>query len=156
MLGAGGAAKAVCLKLAQAGADVTVCNRTVDKAAALCARMPERLHPAGFDRDTLHRAAAECALLVNCTSLGMAGAGGRFEDLSFLDALAPETPVCDLIYAPAETELLRQARERGHRTMNGMGLLVHQAVLALERFTGVPIDAAAMRARLIPVLSEKT
>ena len=53
-------------------------------------------------------------------------------------------------------ELLRQARERGHRTMNGMGLLVHQAVLALERFTGVPIDAAAMRARLIPVLSEKT
>ena len=156
VLGAGGAAKAVCLKLAQAGADVTVCNRTVDKAAALCARMPERLHPAGFDRDTLHRAAAECALLVNCTSLGMAGAGGRFEDLSFLDALAPETPVCDLIYAPAETELLRQARERGHRTMNGMGLLVHQAVLALERFTGVPIDAAAMRARLIPVLSEKT
>lgn len=156
VLGAGGAARAVCLKLAQAGADVTVCNRTVDKAAALCARMPERLHPAGFDRDTLHRAAAECALLVNCTSLGMAGAGGRFEDLSFLDALAPETPVCDLIYAPAETELLRQARERGHRTMNGMGLLVHQAVLALERFTGVPIDAAAMRARLIPVLSEKT
>lgn len=156
VLGAGGAARAVCLKLAQAGAEVTVCNRTVDKAAALCARMPERLHPAGFDRDTLHQAAAGCALLVNCTSLGMAGAGGRFEDLSFLDALAPETPVCDLIYAPAETELLRQARERGHRTMNGMGLLVHQAVLALERFTGIPIDAAAMKARLIPVLSEKT
>ena len=157
LLGSGGAAKAVALKLVQQGAaSVTVCNRTAAKAEELCQYAPAVMKAAGFDQATLRREASRAELLVNCTSLGMAGAGGRFEDLSFLDALAPETPVCDLIYAPAETELLRQARERGHRTMNGMGLLVHQAVLALERFTGVPIDAAAMRARLIPVLSEKT
>lgn len=85
--GAGGAAKAVCLKLAQAGAEVVVCNRTADKAAALCAHEPARLRPAGFDPDTLRRKAAECGLLVNCTSLGMEGAAGQFEEFSFLDAL---------------------------------------------------------------------
>ena len=145
VLGAGGAAKAVCLKLAQAGAEVVVCNRTAEKAAALCAHDPEHLRPAGFDMDTLCREAAQCRLLVNCTSLGMEGAGGQFEDFSFLDALPHGAAVVDLIYAPAETELLRRAREKGHHTANGIGLLVNQAVLALERFTGAEIDAAEMK-----------
>ena len=73
--------------LAQAGAEVVVCNRTADKAAALCAHEPARLRPAGVDPDTLRREAAECGLLVNCTSLGMEGAAGQFEEFSFLDAL---------------------------------------------------------------------
>lgn len=145
VLGAGGAAKAVCLKLAQAGADVVVCNRTVSRAAELCAHDPARMRPAGFDIDTLRREAAECQLLVNCTSLGMAGAGGQFRDFSFLDVLPLNAPVVDLIYAPAETELLCRAREKGHHTANGFGLLVNQAVLSLEHFTDTPIDAAAMK-----------
>ena len=115
VLGAGGAAKAVCLKLAQAGADVVVCNRTVSKAAELCALAPEHLRPAGFDIDTLRREAAECQLLVNCTSLGMAGAGGQFRDFSFLDVLPLNAPVVDLIYAPAETE------KRAGKTGRGPG-----------------------------------
>ena len=135
----------MCLKLAQAGAEVVVCNRTAEKAAALCAHDPEHLRPAGFDMDTLCREAAQCRLLVNCTSLGMEGAGGQFEDFSFLDALPHGAAVVDLIYAPAETELLRRAREKGHHTANGIGLLVNQAVLALERFTGAEIDAAEMK-----------
>ena len=145
VLGAGGAAKAVCLKLAQAGAEVVVCNRTAEKAAALCAHDPEHLRPAGFDLDTLRREAEQCRLLVNCTSLGMEGAGGQFEDFSFLDVLPHGAAVVDLIYAPAETELLRRAREKGHHTANGIGLLVNQAVLALERFTGESIDSAEMK-----------
>ena len=92
-----------------------MCNRTADKAAALCAHEPARLRPAGFDPDTLRREAAECGLLVNCTSLGMEGAAGQFEEFSFLDALPAGAPVVDLIYAPAETELLRRAREGGTR-----------------------------------------
>ena len=152
VLGAGGAAKAVCLKLAQAGAEVVVCNRTADKAAALCAHEPARLRPAGFDPDTLRRKAAECGLLVNCTSLGMEGAAGQFEEFSFLDALPARAPVVDLIYAPAETELLRRARGGGHQTANGFGLLVNQAVLSLEHFTGTAIDAAEMKRRLADVL----
>ena len=152
VLGAGGAAKAVCLKLAQAGAEVVVCNRTADKAAALCAHEPARLRPAGFDPDTLRREAAECGLLVNCTSLGMEGTERQFEEFSFLDALPARAAVVDLIYAPAETELLRRAREGGHQTANGFGLLVNQAVLSLEHFTGAAIDAAEMKRRLADVL----
>ncbi len=152
ILGAGGAAKAVCLKLVEAGAVVVVCNRSLDKAEALCAHAPERMRPAGFDRDTLYREGACCDVLVNCTSLGMEGAGGQFEDFSFLDGLKPGVPVVDLIYAPAETELLRQARHRGHPTSNGMGLLVHQAVLALEHFTGTALDAGEMKQVLSEVI----
>lgn len=129
-----------------------MCNRTADKATALCAHEPARLRPAGFDPDTLRREAAECGLLVNCTSLGMEGAAGQFEEFSFLDALPAGAPVVDLIYAPAETELLRRAREGGHQTANGFGLLVNQAVLSLEHFTGTAIDAAEMKRRLADVL----
>ena len=56
--------------------------------------------------------------------------------------MRPEAAVCDLIYSPAETQLLAQARQRGHRTMNGLGMLIHQAILALEHFTGQAIDPA--------------
>ncbi|MFQ7450105.1 MAG: hypothetical protein ACLRNQ_00205 [Flavonifractor plautii] len=80
----------------------------------------------------------------------MEGAAGQFEEFSFLDALPAGAPVVDLIYAPAETELLRRAR--GHQTANGFGLLVNQAVLSLEHFTGTAIDAAEMKRRLADVL----
>ena len=155
VLGAGGAAKAVALKLSQRGAaSVTVCNRTAEKAAALCAQDPAgRLEPAGFDRAVLRALCARGDLLVNCTSLGMAGTAGQFEDLSFLEALPAGTPVCDLIYHPAETALLARARALGHPAVNGLGMLLHQAVLALERFTGRTIDAPAMTALLTPLLT---
>ena len=153
LLGSGGAAKAVALKLAQQGAaSVTICNRTLEKARALCARAPEVLSPAGFDIDTLRAQAARADLLVNCTSLGMTGGMGQFDDLSFLEALPRETPVCDLIYAPLETALLARARELGHPTLNGLNMPLYQAIFALEHFTGTSIDAPAMAARLAPLL----
>ena len=153
LLGAGGAAKAVALKLAQqVAASVTICNRTLEKAQALCDRAPAVLSPAGFDLDTLRARAAGADLLVNCTSLGMAGAKGGFEDLSFLEALPAGAPVYDLIYAPAETALLARARALGHPAFNGLSMLLYQAVFALEHFTGVSIDAPAMVRRLTPLL----
>lgn len=153
LLGAGGAAKAVALKLVQQGAaHVTVCNRTPDRAQQLCALVPDIMSPDSFDSAALARRAAETDLLVNCTSLGMAGTDRQFEDLSFLDALPPSVPVCDLIYAPAETALLRRARLGGHPTMNGLGMLIYQAVFALEHFTDTAIDAAAMAALVRTVL----
>ena len=152
VLGAGGASKAVCLKLAQAGAQVIVCNRTLDKAQAICAHDPAHLRPAGFGPEDLAQAAGVCDLLVNGTSLGMEGSGGQFADFSFLDSLKEGAPVVDLIYAPAQTELLRQAKLRGHQTVNGLGLLVNQAVLSLEYFTDTSIDAAEMKKVLAEVL----
>ena len=142
LLGAGGAARAVACALAQAGAArVYVCNRTRERTAALCALDPSGcLTPAGFDSETLIRLAARSDLLVNCTNLGMEGCPDQFADLSFLDALPQGAAVCDLIYHPAETELLRQARRRGLAACNGLSMLVWQAVLALEYFLDRPLD----------------
>ena len=141
LLGAGGAARSVACALAQAGvARVYVCNRTAERAAALCALDPSgRLAPAGFDSETMCRLAAGSDLLVNCTNLGMEGCPGQFADLSFLDALPRGAAVYDLIYHPAETELLRQARRRGLAAANGLSMLVWQAVLALEYFLDRPL-----------------
>ncbi len=155
LLGAGGAAKAVALALAQAGAErVQVCNRTLERAVELCARHP-RLTPAPFDPDTLERLCRGADLLVNCTSLGMEGCPRQFEGFSFLGALPPHGAVFDLIYHPAETELLAQARRRGLRTMNGLPMLVWQAVLALEHFLNRPLDRGAMAAAASAALEHK-
>ena len=144
LLGAGGAAKAVTLKLVQQGArQVVICNRTVEKAAVLAAHAPEIMSTSGFSPEELAEAAANCDVLINCTNLGMAGSP-EFETLAFLDALPEGAPVCDLIYHPLETALLARARALRHPAMNGLPLLIHQAILALEHFTNTKIDAAAM------------
>lgn len=156
LLGAGGAAKAAALALSAAGAErVFVCNRTPDRARALCARDPlGRLAPEGFDGDTLRRCAARSRLLVNCTNLGMAGCPNQFEDFGFLDALPQGAAVFDAIYHPAETELLAQAKGRGLRTLNGLPMLVNQAVLALEHFLNRPLDRPAMAAVAAAALNQ--
>ncbi len=156
LLGAGGAAKAVALALSQAGAErVFVCNRTLSRAEELCAHAPSgRLSPAGLDIGTLCRMAAQSQLLVNCTNLGMAGSPNQFEDFSFLDALPDGAGVFDAIYHPAETQLLAQARRRGLKTLNGLPMLVNQAVLALEHFLNEPLDRKAMARAATAALNE--
>ena len=156
LLGAGGAAKAVALALSAAGAErVHVCNRTLSRAEALCAHDPRgRLSPSAFDPDSLGRLAARSQLLVNCTNLGMEGCLRQFEDFGFLDALRPDAGVFDLIYHPNQTELLAQARRRGLRTLNGLPMLVNQAVLALEHFLARPLDRPKMAAAAAAALSK--
>lgn len=155
LLGAGGAAKAVALKLAQQGAErVYVCNRGAGKAEELCQHYPGLLVPAPFTPGTLKACARESNLLVNCTSLGMEGTDSQFDDFSFLEALPAGAAVCDLIYAPGETELLAHARRLGFQTLNGLGMLIWQAIFALEHFTGTSIDGPAMAALLKKTLQK--
>lgn len=141
LLGAGGAAKAVAVGLCEAGAEVFVANRTPDKAKALTALFPYQMHLMAWP-DASSPELARADLLVNATSLGMAGQG-QFGDFAFLQALPPTCLVSDLIYHPAPTELLRRAAARGLAAMDGFPLLIHQAILALEHFTGrtIPPDA---------------
>ena len=155
LLGAGGAARAVACALARAGAArVYVCNRTVERAAALCALDPTgRLVPDRFDTETLSRLSARSDLLVNCTDLGMEGCPGQFGDLSFLDALPRDAAVYDLIYYPMETELLRQARRRGLAAVGGLSMLVWQAVLALEYFLDRSLSREDMARAAIAALT---
>ena len=75
----------------------------------------------------------------------MKGVPSQFADFRFLDALPASAPVCDVIYRPLKTELLKEAEKRGHQTMNGLGMLIHQAILALELFAAMPLDAALMK-----------
>ena len=156
LLGAGGAAKAVAAALGEAGASVTIANRTASKAQELCKMDPAHLTPAGFGTEELCKLCKEADILVNCTSLGMEGTGRDFDDLSFVDALPDGAAVCDAIYFPAETALLRRARERGHPAMNGMGMLLHQAILALEHFTGEKLDVEKAKAAALAALEGRT
>lgn len=144
LLGAGGAARAVTLKLVQQGAaHVTICNRTAERANALAAHAPGIMSTTGFSPAELSAACGGCDVLINCTNLGMAGSP-PFDGLRFVDALPGGALVCDLIYHPLKTALLQRAEVAGHPIMNGLPLLIHQAILALEHFTQTKIDAAAM------------
>ena len=143
VLGAGGAAKAMALKLAASGAErVWVCNRTVEKAERLCS-LPN-MTPAGFEPETLAELCAGADLLVNGTNLGMEGCPDQFKEFSFLDALPSHAGVFDAIYHPPETELLAWAKRRGLKVCNGLPMLIHQAIFALEYFLDRPLDHARM------------
>lgn len=148
LLGAGGAAEAVCTALVKAGAArLYVANRTIDRAHALAARCPEVIRPIPFDGDDLCRAAAESGLLVNATSLGMAGKG-EFSDLDFLRRAPDGAVVYDLVYHPRCTRLLQAAAALELSTIPGTELLLYQAVGAFSLFTGCAPDVPALREML--------
>ena len=131
VVGAGGAGRAVVHALALDGAaEVCVVNRSADRAA-------EAVRLGGVVGDEASLSAAE--LVVNATPVGMTDDAFPFD----VDLLTPNQVVVDLIYHPAETPLLRAASEIGATTMNGVGMLVHQAAMAFELWTGrdAPLDA---------------
>ena len=133
VLGAGGAARAVVLSLADRGAkEIRLLNRTDAKAQALAAEFgsPVKALP-WADR---HAALADVALLVNTTSQGMHGMPALELDLA---ALPKHALVSDVIYVPLETPLLAAARLRGNPTVNGLGMLLNQARPAFHAWFGV-------------------
>lgn len=144
VLGAGGAASAVAWGLQARGFRVRLVNRTLARAEALAARLGGETRAHGWD--DVSRLLADARLLVNTTSLGMTGKDDMTIDLAPLpgDAL-----VTDIVYVPLETPLLAAARARGLATVDGLGMLLHQAVPGFERWFGVrPTVTPALR-RLI-------
>jgi shikimate dehydrogenase len=139
VLGAGGAAKAVVLALAEAGVSrVSVVARRQEQALAVAALAGT----AGEEGSV--ESADEADLVVNATPVGMDG-----EELPFgLEAkrLGPGQLVTDLIYAPSVTPLLRAARQRGALTSNGLGMLIHQAARQVKAWTGQEAPVEAMSA----------
>src|SRR5690606_34567966 len=121
VLGAGGATRAVIHALRGRGLEVALCNRSLDKAETLAAQFgPGVSAHAIAARDGL---LSRCDLLVNATSLGMSGQPALDIDLA---ALKPGAVVNDIVYVPLLTPLLRDAAARGHRTVDGLGMLLHQ------------------------------
>lgn len=146
VLGAGGAARAVIVALLDAGVpEVLLSNRTRQNADALRREFGDRIRI--VDWVQAGNAVEEGALVVNTTSLGMTG---KPELRVPLDGLRPGQVVTDLVYAPLETRLLREARAAGATAVDGLGMLLHQAVPAFERWFGVrPEVDDALRAAVL-------
>ncbi|GJE58911.1 shikimate dehydrogenase [Methylobacterium trifolii] len=142
VLGAGGAARAIVVGLAERGLTrIRIANRTPGRAEALAALAPGITEPAEWT--DLPRLMGEAGLLVNTTSLGMAGHPSLDIDL---DALPAHAAVADIVYVPLETPLLAAARGRGLAAVDGLGMLLHQAVPGFEAWFGVrPVVDAALR-----------
>lgn len=159
LLGAGGAARGVALKGALEGAAaVHIAARDIAKADALArhvsAATGRPVESGGFAPDKLAEAAAGCSLLINATPLGMAGVDRDFEDFAFLEQLPPDALVCDLVYNPPQTALLRQAAALGHETLNGLGMLIYQALLAQEIFLGRTLDKETLYSTVNTALTQ--
>ncbi len=147
LFGAGGAARAIAVEVGLAGAgSVTVVNRDRGRGEALA-----RLVSTGTDATARYlpwegtvEVPAGVSVVVNATSLGLAPAVGEMPDLA-VDSLQPETVVADVIPNPARTALIERAERKGCRTLDGVGMLVNQAVVAIELWTGVAVDPQVLR-----------
>jgi shikimate dehydrogenase len=145
LLGAGGAARAAALRLAREGVGkLIIVNRTASKASELseairkdCPNVPVA---EGYPDHPVD-------LLLNATSLGLEPDDAPPVDVAWLRKHPPRF-VYDMIYRPAETALLREAKSAGCRCANGVGMLLHQGARALELWTGQPAPLAEMRRAL--------
>lgn len=155
VLGAGGAARAICVELALAGAsEITIVNRGEVRGRELAA-MVEATTPATavFQPWTGPLPVPDATtVLVNATSIGL------FPDASVpevdVDTLAAETVVADVIPNPPRTGFLAEAARRGCRTLDGLGMLVNQGVIGIRHWTGLEANPAVMHAALTEVFRD--
>jgi len=133
VLGAGGSARAILFALLDNGfREVHLVNRTIGRARELADRFGDRVSAHGWD--SVPELLSDSDLLVNTTSLGMAGREGA--PLLDLGPLPGSAIVTDIVYIPLQTPLLAAARERGLKTVDGLGMLLHQAVPGFTRWFG--------------------
>jgi shikimate dehydrogenase len=154
ILGAGGAARAAAVGLARAGAErVVVAARRPEQADEL-RRDAEHAMPAtawsARELTALEGDFADATLIIQATSATLKGRpeAERFAAALPFDRLPEGSTVCDLVYAPRQTTVLEAAAARGHRTVDGLGMLLHQGTLSFERWFGRPAPVDAMRSAL--------
>jgi shikimate dehydrogenase len=146
LIGAGGASRAVIAALQDLGChDIRLTNRTADRAHELAHEFGPSVSAVSWSERS--QMLAGCDTLINATSLGMIGQEPL--DLSLND-LPQSAIVNDLVYAPLETPLLRDAKSRGNAVVDGLGMLLHQAAPGFERWFHVKpeVDAALRQAVL--------
>jgi len=129
VLGAGGSARSAVYALKQRGVDVQIVNRTSTRAEELARRFGATAH--GWNQ--VPNLLAQTDVLVNCTSLGMQGKDPLQIDLA---PLKKGAVVYDIVYVPLATALLAQAKQRGHRTVDGLGMLLQQAGFGFRKWFG--------------------
>jgi len=140
VVGAGGAARAIIAALAGAGAsEVRVVNRSQESARMAALLAGDSGSVAGPD------SISDADLVVNATSIGMTGTESESEVPFATDLLGPGHVVVDIVYSPPVTLLLHASTERGARTANGLGMLVHQAVEQIRLWTGRDAPTLVMK-----------
>ncbi len=154
ILGAGGAARAIAVELGLAGvAEITVVNRAVPRGEELAAVLRDRVktsaHFVALQGE--YEIPADTDIFINATSIGLCDAKARVPVAP--GSLRPELIVADVIFNPPETWLIRTAAQRGCRTLDGLGMLVNQAVIGFKIWTGVEPNAGMMRDALEEFLS---
>ncbi|MEO8457222.1 MAG: shikimate dehydrogenase [Chloroflexota bacterium] len=152
--GAGGSARAIAVGLVEAGAaSITIVNRSAKRAAQLIADVGRfagktRLEATGATTESWAKMAPRAQLLVNCTSVGMAGAAEEETPVP-AGLIRPEMLVFDLIYRPLETRLLNEAADRGARVLGGLPMLIYQGAASFKIWTeqDAPVDVMFDAAR---------
>lgn len=158
ILGAGGVVSTLALKFAGLGAaKLTILNRTQSKAEDICQRI-KQLQNDGIiacgtqaefgGTENISGYMTECDLLINATPLGMSGIDKDYTDLSFLNALSADALVADLIYNPPKTKFLVYAEKHGNKIINGLGMLIGQAILADEIYLDKKLDISGLFTKL--------
>jgi shikimate dehydrogenase len=150
IFGAGGAAGTIAVKLAQQPiASLTILARTTAKADTIVKKIAEinpKL-PVSVDKmseETIRKYCKGKDILVNCTPLGMNGVDGNFSSFDFLEGLHSDGLVCDLIYSPLETELVKTAKTIGLNALGGIGMLLYQALIADEYYIDSSLNLKTM------------
>lgn len=148
LLGAGGAAKALGFYLALSGVkDLFIANRDMPKAVGLVANIKNRfaqvlVQALPLTEEALSLYLPQVDIIINATSLGMGGTG--IVPLP-VNLISEDHVICDIVYHPVETHLLRLAKEKGAKTVNGLGMLAHQGALAFQIWTGFTPPVSELR-----------
>jgi len=137
VIGAGGAARAVCYKLAEYGAQsITITSRTAEKIHIIGKMVKEYSNTQFFEElDT----SKHYDIIINSTPLGMFPKENE-NPCTFMEIIDENTVCCDLIYNPSKTIFLKEAEKKGAKILNGLGMLVLQGILAFELFNDVKLD----------------
>jgi len=149
ILGAGGAARGAAAAFLAAGAgEVRILNRTLARAEAIAARLGDRVSPLGLDQ--AEQAFAEAGAVINATSAGLSGDGVLEVPLG---ATPADCVVMDMVYKPLRTPFLAQAEAEGRRSVDGLAMLIGQAVPSFTAFFGVsPPSGVDVRALALKTL----
>lgn len=156
ILGAGGATAAIAFQLAShKPKELAIANRTLKKAQVIAEmvqtfRYEKKIRCFSLDDQELMDTVKNMDIIVNTTSYGMKGETGTLIDTENLHS---GQLVCDIVYRPLETPLLKEAKRKGAEVLDGLGMLIHQGVRSLRIWTGQPISHEGLRERLIEELT---
>lgn len=152
ILGAGGSARAAAYAFSKRGIKTALVNRTRSRADEMAAHFGNLV--SGHGHEALPALLASADVLVNCTSCGMVGKPSLGIDLG---PLKKSAVVYDVVYVPLETALLAQARQRGHRTVDGLGMLLQQAGYGFQKWFGAKTTVTPeLRALIVADIVAKT